>query len=117
PWPQVVVVLANEGFLWPAEQVFTRAIEPDVPQRLGIFEEKHDGNVLDDCVEECVGVLEFLLDALTLADVHAQRLFSLFSLGDVVEEDGDVPLLGPAESERVDVVEPAEGMGRTLKPP
>src|SRR5437899_3302724 len=47
----------------------------------------------------------------------AQRLFSLFSLSDVIEEDCDVPLLGPAESERVDVIVPAEGMGRTLKPP
>ena len=28
-----------------------------------------------------------------------------------------MPLLGPADSERVDVVEPAEGMGRILKPP
>jgi hypothetical protein len=46
----------------------------------------------------------------------AQRHFSLFSLGDVVEEDGDVPLLGPADSERVDVIEPAEGNGRILKP-
>src|SRR5215510_5915082 len=46
----------------------------------------------------------------------AQRLFGLFSLSDVVEEDCNVPLLGPAESERVDVVEPAEGMGRILEP-
>src|SRR5262245_54937249 len=48
---------------------------------------------------------------------RAQRLFSLFSLGDVVEEDCNVPLLGPADSERVDVIEPAKGMGRILKPP
>ena len=48
---------------------------------------------------------------------RAQRLFGLLAFSDVVEEDCDVPLLGPAESERVDVIEPAEGKGRTLKPP
>ena len=47
----------------------------------------------------------------------AQRLFRLLAFRDVVEEDCDLPLLGPADSERVDVVEPAEGKGRILKPP
>src|SRR5580765_5782928 len=47
----------------------------------------------------------------------AQRLFTLSSRSDVVEENGNVPLLGPAESERVDVIEPAAGKGRILKPP
>ena len=46
-----------------------------------------------------------------------QRLFRLLAFRDVVEEDGDLPLLGPADSERVDVVEPVEGNRRILKPP
>src|SRR5262245_7348287 len=47
----------------------------------------------------------------------AQRLFGLFSFSDVVEEDCDMAPLGHAESERIDVIEPAEGMSRTLKSP
>jgi hypothetical protein len=40
----------------------------------------------------------------------------LLAFSDVVEEDRDVPLLGLAESERVDVVKSPEGTGRILKP-
>jgi hypothetical protein len=46
-----------------------------------------------------------------------RSLFCLFPFGNVVEQDGHVPLLGPADSERVDVIEPAESMSRILKPP
>ncbi len=55
--------------LRPAEQVFTCAIEPHEPQRLALLDEQHERNVFDDCVEECVGSLEFFLDALALAEI------------------------------------------------
>ena len=68
--PKVVVDLADHVLPRPAEQVFTCAVEPHEPQRLALLHEQHDGNVVDDGVEGCVGSLEFFLDALAHGDVH-----------------------------------------------
>jgi hypothetical protein len=72
PRPKIVVGLPYELLPRPPEQVFARAIESHEPQRLALLEKQHEGNVFDDCVKGCVGILEFLLDAFDLFDVGAR---------------------------------------------
>src|SRR6476646_1229246 len=47
----------------------------------------------------------------------AEPFLGMFAFGDVVKEDGDLPLLGPAQPEGVHVVEPAESYSRIFKTP
>ena len=68
-WPKIVVAFADKRSPRPAEQVFTRAIKPHEPQRRALLDEQHERNVVDDCVEGCVGSLEFFFDALALSDI------------------------------------------------
>jgi hypothetical protein len=70
--PEVVVGLANNLLPRTADQVFARAIEANEPQRLALLDEQRERNVFDDGVKECVGILEFLLDAFDLFDVGAR---------------------------------------------
>src|SRR6185503_20804401 len=72
PRPQIVDGLPDKRLPRPAEQVFARAIEAHEPQRLALLDEQREGNVFDNCVKECVRILEFLLDAFDLFDVGAR---------------------------------------------
>src|SRR6185436_11335161 len=67
--PRLEVALSDERLPRPSEQVLSGAIEPHEPQRRTLLDEQHEGNVFDDCVEECVGIPELFLDALALCDV------------------------------------------------
>src|SRR5262245_41666767 len=82
PRPEIVVGLPYERLPRPAEQVFARAIEPHEPQRPALLDKQHEGNVFDDCVEERIGILEFLLDAFDLFNVGARaEPFANLSVG------------------------------------
>src|SRR6185369_4966782 len=69
PGPKVEVALSGEYRTRPSQQVLSGAIDPHEPQRLTVLDEQHEGNVLDDRVEEHVGIPELFLDALALGDV------------------------------------------------
>src|SRR6186713_2864957 len=77
PGPEIEVVPSGERLARPSQQVLSGAIDPNEPQRLTVLDEQHEGNVLDDRVEEHVGIPELFLDTLALRDV--------LDLRDVVE--------------------------------
>src|SRR6187402_287984 len=49
-----------------ADQVFTRAIEANEGQTLGVFDEDHVGNVFDDRVQKSIEILDVLAYAMTV---------------------------------------------------
>ena len=130
PWPEIEVALADERLPRPSEQVFSRAIEPHEPQRRALLDEQHEGNVLDDGVEECVGILELLLDALALGDVHdrahhSHRIARRVPIGATLGRDPvngrvrpqysafHVEVAGRAKQRRTLVVPPSRSSGTT----
>src|SRR5215471_4868178 len=94
PRPKIVVGLPDERLPRPAKQLFTRAIEPHEPQRRALLDKQHQGNVFDDCVQESVGILEFLLDAFDLFYVGARaKPFANFPVRAEQRHSSDQPPL------------------------
>src|SRR5215831_16721943 len=73
-WPVIVGILAYQRLIRPTEQVLSSAIEPHKPQRLALLDEQHERNVFDNRVEECVGSLEFFLNAFAPGNIADDTL-------------------------------------------